>query len=158
MVIKCPHCGMEYDARQGDFGKTRTCEGCNSGFKINTAYICPQDGTITWFDSAAMEGMGACGGFGVLLMSFIGPGFAFWAFCSVASQIESPFLTDALLEWLFRVGRTWQGITGLISSILGFLLVQMSHPGCSKCDTREGLLDLNSPMGWKLYKNIYGDE
>ena len=156
MKVKCPHCGLEYNAKQGDFGKARTCEICNREFTINTAYICPQDGTITWFDYATMEKMGACGGLGAL-MSFAGPGLWFWALCSVASQLESNFLTDALLEWFFRAGCTWQGITGSIISILGVILIYLSHPGCSKCETRNGLLDLNCPMGWKLYKEIYGD-
>ena len=156
MNIKCPHCGMEYNVKQGDFGKTRTCEVCKRVFAINTAYICPNDGTITWFDSSALEKMEVCRSI-CWVPETTAVGLFVWAFLLTLTEANSLFdqsFIGLLLGTFFR----WQGICGIIAVFLYRLLKELSRPACSKCETRDGLWELNTPMGWKLYKEVYGSE
>ena len=50
--------------------------------------------------------------------------------------------------------KTWKGIVGVVLGLIAWGIKEAGSK-CSKCDKR--LLDVNSPMGWKLFRELYGN-
>lgn len=160
--IKCPFCKTAFHAQQGDFGKSHTCKGCNKELNIPMAYICPNDGNIEWeffplrsfFEKYRW------------VVSCAACGFLAWAYFSVsnasAPKIKSlGHLTffESIVIGVFYAGmrmlKTWKGIVGIVLWGIAWVFKEGSRPECSKCNKK--LLDVNSHMGWKLYREIYGN-
>lgn len=160
--IKCPFCKTAFHVQQGDFGKSHMCKGCSNEFNIPVACICPNDGNIEWelFPSRAFFEKYRW------VVDCAAGGFLVWA-CFSASDAPAPkikslgYLTFfesvviGFLEAVFMIFKTWQGIVGIVLWCIAGVFKEMSRPECSKCNKK--LLDVNSPMGWKLYREIYGN-
>ena len=162
MDIECPHCGAKHRAEQGDFGKTTKCLGCDRQFTVNHGFVCAKDGIVTWYASDQLAKMKQCAEAGVWVI-IVGCGFLVWADSVYTAEETGLVLTDIEFIVVFAINLiksflSWQGILGLIILVLGVLLLAASKTRCSQCSEHGGLMDLNSPMGWKLYNSLYPNE
>lgn len=153
MDIQCPHCGTTCNAQQGDFGAFRRCSTCGQGFFINHAYICPKDGTITWYSSEELKNKSILGSMWWLIDS-CGFGMAGYALLLALGGTEG-YVDTTFIGIIINTFFSWQGITGLVLIALGRVMKAGSRPTCSKDDCECELLDLNSPMGWKIYMDLH---
>ena len=162
MDIECPHCGAKYTATQGDFGKCTKCLGCSRQFTVNHGFVCAKDGTVTWFTSEQLAKMKRCADAGVWAI-IVGCGFLVWSDVVYTAEETGRVLTDIEFIIVFAVNLiksflSWQGILGLIILVTGLLLLVVGKTRCSQCAEHDGLMDLNSPMGWKLYVEKHTEE
>ena len=160
--VTCPHCGTAFDTQQGDFGKSHVCKGCNVEFNIPKAYICPNDGNIEWDLFPPLTSFLEEYRWVVIGVAW---GFLSWAFWSVSTASRHGSLSSwwrltffesivmGLFEIVASVLKTWQGIVAVVLWCIASAFKDMSRHKCSKCNKK--LLDINSPMGWKLYKELY---
>ena len=168
MDIECPHCGAKHTAAQGDFGKTAKCLECSRQFAVNHGFACPKDGVVTWYDSDKLTKMKQWSDAGVLAI-IIGCGFLVWSDIVDTSEklkmglvlTDIEFVIEFILVFMINLIKSlfnWQGIVGLILLVTGLLLLAMSKIRCSQCGEHGGLMDLNSPMGWKFYVETHAEE
>ena len=168
MDIKCPHCGAKHTVAQGDFGKTAKCLECSRQFAVNHGFVCSKDGVVTWYDSDQLSKMKKWSDAGVLAI-IIGCGFLVWSDIVDTSEklkmglvlTDIEFIIEFILVFLINLIKSllnWQGIVGLILLVKGLLLLAMSKTRCSQCGEHGGLMDLNLPMGWKLYVETHTEE
>lgn len=162
MDIECPHCGAKHSVEQGDFGRTTKCLGCNRQFIVNHGFVCSKDGTVTWFASDQLAKMKKCAEAGVWVI-IVGCVFLIWADSVYTAEETGLVLTDIEFIVVFAVNLiksflSWQGILGLLILVLGLLLLAASKTRCSQCSEHDGLIDLNSPIGWKLYNTLHPNE
>ena len=155
MEIECPHCGAKHTAAQGDFGKCTKCWSCNRQFAVNHGFVCEKDGMVTWYTSDQLAQLKERANAGVWAI-IVGCGFLLWSDGVYTAEETGPVFTD--IEFILVVAvnlikslYSWQGILGLIILVIGPLLLAMSKRRCSQCGEHDGLMDLNLPMGWKLY-------
>lgn len=159
MQGECPYCGVEFNAQQGDFGKLHTCGSCYKEFYIPNVYICPNDGYIEWdwlYPLTSFfkryEWVIGCAAWG----------FISWACFSFSKTASNSFHSVAqtffeAIMWLVgSILKTWQGIVSLVLWLVVWQIEDAGHHKCSEC--KKKLLDLNSPMGWKLYMDLYGNK
>ena len=96
----------------------------------------------------------------------IGIGFFFLLWSDEVYHAEKSGPINTVIEFLiyFAINlikstlTNWQGIIGLIIELLGWFLYYTGQARCSDCWEKGSLLDLNSTMGWKLYRETYPDE
>ena len=89
MTINCPHCGVKIAATRGDFGKTHTCGACNNQFTINSAFICPKDGIVTWLSEDELTLMKKIRKIGICMI-VAAVGFLIWADCVTEPVAAAP--------------------------------------------------------------------
>ena len=168
MDIECPHCGTKHTAAQGDFGKTVKCLACSRQFAVNHGFVCAKDGVVTWYDSCQLSKMKQWSDAGVLAI-IVGCGFLVWSDIIDTSEkiqmglvlTDIEFIIEFLLAFIINLIKSllnWQGIIGLILLVTGLLLLAMSKTRCSQCSEHDSLMDLNLPMGWKLYVETHTEE
>lgn len=169
MEVKCPYCGAIHTAAPGDFGSSVKCLGCSRQFTINHGYICAKDGTVSWFDSNQLAKMNECASAGVWVI-LVGLVFLVWSDFAVDSSEKSEmgraftdieFIIESILVFAINLIiclKTWQGIVGSILSVTGLLMLFGSKTRCPNCGKHDGLMDLNSPMGWKMYLDFHHGE
>ena len=121
---------------------------CQKEFLVNTAYICPKCGTVTFFTFGQMQFYHfMTKNWGWIFITAIG--IIAWGMIVVLKDSDNWELA------LINVFSTWQGIVGIILALLGIGMEKIGHPQCSNCQTLDGLIDLNCPMGQKLYRDVH---
>ena len=110
---------------------------------------------VTWYTSDQLAQLKERANAGVWAI-IVGCGFLLWSDGVYTAEETGPVFTD--IEFILVVAvnlikslYSWQGILGLIILVIGLLLLAMSKRRCSQCGEHDGLMDLNLPMGWKLY-------